>query len=192
MRRRRRRTEAEQTPGGRGAPGAPAFPRSLVLSLVLGSILNPVNSSIIAVALIPIGVAMGASPAATTWLVSGLYLATAVGQPVVGRLVDAFGPRPLFLIGAVMTVAGGVLGALAPNLAVLVAARVVLGIGTCAGYPAAMYLVRSETERTGQAGPAGVLTVLAVATQTIAMAGLPLGGLLIDLAGWRAVFAVNV
>jgi MFS family permease len=160
--------------------------------MILGSMLNPINSSIIAEALVPIGTALGAPASETAWLVSALYLATSVGQPVVGRLVDLYGPRPLFLAGGVLVGAGGVLGVVAPNLPVLVAARVLIGLGTCAGYPAAMYLIRREGERTGEDSPAGVLTTLAVATQTVAVVGPTLGGLLIDVGGWRATFAVNV
>src|SRR3954463_4447633 len=112
--------------------------------MVLGSVLNPITSTIIAVTLVPIGAALGAPPARTAWLVSALYLATALGQPVVGRLIDIFGPRRLFLFSTSLVGVAGVLGTLAPGLGVLVAARVVLGFGTCAGYPAAMALLRSE------------------------------------------------
>jgi MFS family permease len=45
-------------------------------------------------------------------VVSALYLATAIGQPVVGRLVDLFGPRPLYLAGTGLVGAAGLLGAL--------------------------------------------------------------------------------
>lgn len=168
------------------------FDRRLLAPMMLGSILNPINSSIIAVALVPIASAFGAPPSQTAWLVSALYLATSIGQPLVGRLVDTFGPRRLFLIGAALTGIAGVLGVFAPNLGVLIAARVVLGFGTCAGYPASMYLIRSEADRTGIASPAGVLTALSVATQTIAVIGPTLGGLLIGVGGWRATFAVNI
>lgn len=81
---------------------------------------------------------------------------------------------------------------LAPNLGVLITARVLLGFGTCAGYPAAMYLVRSEADRTGRDSPAAVLTALAVTTQTVAVIGPSLGGLLIGLGGWRTTLAVNI
>ncbi|MBY8879393.1 MFS transporter [Actinacidiphila acidipaludis] len=160
--------------------------------MMLGSVLNPVNSSIISVSLVPIGAAFGAPPSSTAWLISALYLATAIGQPVVGRLIDLFGPRRLFLAGTALTGVAGIVGTLAPNLGVLVVARVLLGFGTCAGYPAAMYLIRSEAGRTGNDSPAGVLTALAVTTQTIAVIGPSLGGLLIGLGGWRATLAVNI
>ncbi|MFJ4655538.1 MFS transporter [Nocardia sp. NPDC088792] len=168
------------------------FDRRLMTPMILSSVLNPVNSSIIAVSLVPIGIAFGAPASETAWLVSALYLATAIGQPVVGRLIDIFGPRKLYLAGAALTGIAGVIGMIAPALWVLVIARIILGFGTCAGYPAAMYLIRSESERTGKDSPAGVLTALAVAGQTIVVIGPTLGGLLIHLGGWRATFAVNI
>ncbi|MEW1955586.1 MFS transporter [Terrabacter sp. NPDC080008] len=160
--------------------------------MVLGSVLNPVNSSIIAVSLIPIGRDLGAAPAQTAWLISSLYVATAIGQPVVGRLVDAFGPRVPYLVGTAMVGLAGVLGMVAPGLGWLVVARVILGIGTCSGYPASMHLIRREAERTGRDSPNGILTTLAVANQTVAVIGPTLGGLLIGIGGWRATFAVNI
>jgi MFS family permease len=168
------------------------FNRKLIAPLVSGAVLNPINSSIVSVALIPIGVAFGAPPSQTAWLISALYLATAVGQPVVGRLIDTFGPRRLFLPATALVGLAGVIGAVAPNLAVLILARVILGFGTCAGYPAAMRLIHDEADRTGKDSPTGVLTILAISTQTIAVIGPPLGGLLIGLGGWRATLAINI
>lgn len=171
---------------------AAGFDRRLIAPMVLGSVLNPVNSSILAVALVPIGLALGAPAAETAWLVSGLYLATAVGQPVTGRLIDLYGPRRLYLSSSVLVGAGGLVGLLAPNLPALVAARVLIGLGTCAGLPASMYLLRREAERTGHDSPAAILTVLSVSAQTVSVVGPSLGGLLIDVGGWRATFAVNL
>jgi MFS family permease len=169
-----------------------SFDRRLIAPMVLGAILNPVNSSMIAVSLVPIGVAFGAPPAQTAWLVSALYLATATGQPVVGKLVDLFGVRRVFLAGTALAGIAGVVGTLAPNLGTLILARVILGFGTCAGYPAAMTLIRREAERTGTDSPGGILTLLAVSSQTIAVVGPTLGGLLIGLGGWRTIFSVNI
>jgi MFS family permease len=164
------------------------FDRRLIVPLVLGAILNPVNSSMLAVALVPIAVGFRAVPAQTAWLVSGLYLATATGQPVVGRLIDRYGARTLYLAGAGLVGIAGLIGTLAPTLGVLVLSRVLLGLGTCAGYPAAMYLIR----RSGVAEPGGLLAALSVSAQTIVVIGPTVGGLLIGAAGWRALFAVNI
>jgi len=168
------------------------FDRRLLAPMMIGATLNPVNTAIIAVALTPIGLALGAPASDTVWLVASLYLATAIGQPLVGRLVDIFGVKTLFLAGGGLVAIAGAIGLVAPDIWWLVAARVILGLGTCAGYPAAMHLIRSEAERTGMRSPAGVLTALSVTTQTIAVVGPTLGGLLIAGWGWRATFAVNL
>ncbi|WP_405015294.1 MFS transporter [Kitasatospora sp. NBC_01539] len=160
--------------------------------MMLGSVLNPINSSMLAVALVPIGHAFGAPPSQTAWLVTGLYLATAVGQPVIGRLVDAYGPRPLYLTGTALVGVAGLTGVLAPNLWVLVLSRVLLGFGTSAAYPASMHLLRSESDRTGADSPAGVLAALSIANQVVAVVGPTLGGLLIGAGGWHLIFAINV
>ncbi|GAA4201353.1 MFS transporter [Microbispora amethystogenes] len=168
------------------------FDRGLIAPMILGSILNPINSSMLAVALTPIGRWFHVSPAQTAWLVTGLYLATAVGQPVIGRLVDTFGPRPLYLTGTALVGVAGLLGVLAPSLGVLVASRVLLGIGTSAAYPASMFLLRAEADRTGMRSPSGILAALSVSNQVIAVIGPALGGLLIGAGGWHLIFAVNV
>jgi MFS family permease len=160
--------------------------------MILGSVLNPLNTSLLAVALIPIGVAFGAPPSQTIWLVSALYLACAVGQPVMGRLIDAYGPRRLYLIGTALVGVGGLLGALAPHLGVLVGARVLIGFGTCAGYPASMALIKHESEHSGRTSPTSLLAALSFANQVVAVLGPTLGGLVVDGAGWRAVFTINV
>src|SRR5205823_12439895 len=108
----------------RRAESSGGFDRRLIGPMILGAVLNPINSSIIAVSLVPIGVAFGAPPARTAWLVSALYLATAIGQPVVGRLVDMYGPRRLYLAGTALVGVAGLLGSFAPSLTVLVVARV--------------------------------------------------------------------
>ncbi|GAA2042379.1 MFS transporter [Catenulispora yoronensis] len=168
------------------------FDRRLIVPMILGSILNPVNSSMLAVALIPIGRAFGAAPSQTAWLVSGLYLATAVGQPVIGRLVDAFGPRPLYLGGTALVGVAGALGVWAPTLGVLIVSRVLLGFGTSAAYPASMWLLRSEADRTGMKSPSGILAALSISNQVIAVIGPTLGGLLIAAGGWHLIFAINL
>ena len=180
--------------GGRLARGAAetGFGPRFVVATSAGSVLNPVNSSIIAVALVSIGRSFGAGAAATTWLVSALYLATAIGQPAMGRLADQLGPRRVYLVGLALVAGGGLLGWWGPSLAVLVAARVILGFGTSAAYPAAMAMVRRQAQRLRRDPPGSVLGALAIAGQATMAVGPPLGGLLIVLGGWRLTFLINI
>ena len=188
-------SSAPSVPGrGRRLPGRsePGFGPRFVIATSAGSVLNPVNSSIIAVALVSIGRSFGVGAASVTWLVSALYLATAIGQPAMGRLADQLGPRIVYLAGLALVAAGGLLGWLAPSLGVLVAARVVLGAGTSAAYPAATAMVRRQAQRLRAEPPGSVLGALAVAGQATMAVGPPLGGLLIALGGWRLTFAINL
>lgn len=168
------------------------FSARLVTPLVASAVLNPINSTLIAVALIPIGHAFGAGPERTAWLITSLYLATAVGQPVVGLFVDRFGARRVLLAGAALVMIAGIGGLLAFSLDWLIAVRVVLGIGTSAGFPAAMAVLRSRADATGQGVPSRILSLLAASGQTTMVIGPTLGGALIGLAGWPAIFAVNI
>jgi MFS family permease len=164
----------------------------LVVPLCAGAMLNPVNSTVIATALSPIGSDLGVGSAATAWLVAVMYLASAIGQPVAGRLADQFGPRRVFLAGGMLVAAAGALGALAPTFGWLVASRALVGVGTGAAYPAAIAMLREQADRLGVPTPPrtlGLLSTVSLVTLTI---GPPLGGVLVDTIGWRAVFAVNV
>ncbi|WP_186382359.1 MFS transporter [Amycolatopsis rhizosphaerae] len=174
------------------APERAGFGGRFTTATSLGSVLNPVNSSIIAIALVAIGRSFGVGADATTWLVSALYVATAVGQPTAGRLADLFGPRRIYVAGSMLVGIGGLTGFLAQSLTVLVIARVIIGLGTSAAYPAAMAMVRRQSERLGTPAPGGVLSALAIAGWTSMAVGPPLGGLLIAIGGWRATLIVNV
>ncbi|ANZ34407.1 MFS transporter [Staphylococcus carnosus] len=167
------------------------FNKKLYTPMILGSILNPINSSMLAVALVPIAHAFGVPFYQTAWLVSSLYLATSVGQPVVGKLVDIFGPRSLFLFATSLVGLASLLAIFTPSFYGLVLARFLIGIGTCAGYPSAMYLISYEGKRTGKENPSAILTLLAISNQTISVVGPTLGGLLIGVGDWKAIFIVN-
>ncbi|WP_067794587.1 MFS transporter [Actinomadura formosensis] len=171
-------------------PGPP-FGRRFSTPLILGATLNPVNSSIVATALVPIAAAMDSSVGRVALLVTVLYVASAVAQPAMGRFAELLGPRRLFLAGTLLVAAGGAVGALAANLTTLLAARVLLGVGTSAAFPTAMLMIRRRADASG--APAGsTLGALVIASQVTVLLGLPLGGLLVSLAGWRSTFWINI
>jgi predicted MFS family arabinose efflux permease len=166
-----------------------ASPRVLA-AVLLGTVLNPLNSSMIAVAVLRIQDAFGVGVLAGAWLISSFYLVAAVGQSVLGRLADQFGARRLLCIGFVMVGAAGVLGPLAPSFGWVIAARVLLAAGTSAGFPAGLALLRNAAG--GQAPPPSTLAAITIANSSTAALGPVIGGALISLAGWEMVFVVNV
>jgi MFS family permease len=161
--------------------------------LFIGSALNPVNSSLIATALVPIAHGLHVAIGQTAALVTALYLASAVAQPTAGKAAEVFGPRRVFLSGIVLVAIGGLVGGFAQTLVVLLISRVLIGLGTSCAYPTAMLLIRRRAREAGLAQPPGaVLGGLQIAGIATAALGLPLGGLLVGGLGWRAVFFVNV
>src|ERR1700742_274053 len=98
--------------------------------LYLGAALNPINSTLIATALVPIALSLGVPVGQTSILVASLYLACAISQPTAGKLSEELGPRRIFLGGIVLVMVGGLVGGVGSSLAILVVARVLIGVGT--------------------------------------------------------------
>jgi MFS family permease len=177
----------------RAAATTSAFSWRFVTPMLMGSALNPVNSSLVATALVPIAAAMHVSVGRTAVLVSALYLASSIAQPTAGKLSEVFGPRRVFLAGILTVLAGGLVGGFAQDLTTLIIARVLIGVGTSAGYPSAMLLIRRRAAAAGlHAPPGSVLGGLVIAGMVTPAIGLPAGGFLVEALGWRSTFFVNV
>lgn len=161
-----------------------------MVPIMLATMLNPLNSSLILTALVPIGNEFHAGPLQTGWLIAGLYLSSAVAQTPLGKCVDVLGARRTLLAGLAVAAIAAAMGALAPSLSWLVAARILLGFGTSAGFPAAMALLRRLGE--GAAIPTGALSLVTIATQISTSVGPALSGMMVVLFGWRSTLAVNV
>jgi MFS family permease len=169
------------------------FSWRFVAPLYLGSALNPINSTVIATALVPIAHYMHVSVGRTSILVTALYLACAIAQPTAGKLSEEFGPRRVFQLGIVLVLIGAIVGGFANDIAMLTVSRVLIGVGTSAGYPSAMLMVRRRANQAGMPAPPGnVLGGLAVAGLATVAIGPALGGLLVDSFSWRAAFFINV
>ncbi|WP_228513938.1 MFS transporter [Frondihabitans sp. VKM Ac-2883] len=154
--------------------------------------LNPINTTMIAVALAPISRDLGIGSDQAIWLVSSLYLASAIAQPTMGKLADRFGPKKIFLLGMVVVIVAGILPALVPTFGGALVSRVLIGIGTSSAYPAAMSAIRNQSDRLSIATPPLVLGGLSISSLVSAAAGPPLAGALIGAFSWHAIFLVNV
>jgi MFS family permease len=162
-----------------------------VAGLSLGTALNPLNSSMIAVALVVLRADFGLDVAAVTWVVTSFYLASAAGQPVMGRLADRFGPRRMFMLGMALVALTCALAPFAPNFALLCVARAVMALGTATAYPSAVVMVGAIAHR-ANVEPARPLGSLQMANTSAAAVGPVIGGLLVGFVGWEALFLVNV
>lgn len=177
-------------PSAEPSADRPGLPARYAASVGLGTLLQPLNSSMIAVALVAIGSAFRAGTE-TQWLVSGLYLATAISAPTAGRLADLLGARRVFLVGLGMVALVSALAPFAPSLGWLIAARVLLGIGTGAQFPSGVAMIRRIADRR-KASAVGALGLLSVFAQTSAALGPSIGGFLVGSFDWQAIFLVNL
>ena len=175
----------------RAGAGAP-FGARFVVPLLIGPVLNPVNTTMVSVALVPISAALGVGSSTVVWLVAGLYLASSIAQPTMGTLADRFGPRRIYLLGLAVVVVAGVVPLVSQTFAGVLVSRVLLGIGTSAAYPSAMTMIRDQSARAGVATPPALLSAVSIAALATTAVGPVLGGFLVGSFGWPAVFVVNV
>lgn len=168
------------------------FGFTFLAPLAMGTILNPINSTMLTTALVPIADGLHTSVAETGWLIAGLYMTSAVAQPTMGRLVDLFGARRIYLLSLGFVALAGILSFWASSLIGLVMIRILLGVGTSGAYPAAMRMFRQRADRLGLQPPRvamGFLSLSAIATMAI---GPVIGGLLTAAFGWHSIFTVNL
>jgi MFS family permease len=168
-----------------------AYPARMVWPAVIGSAVNAVSTSMIATAIVPITADLGVTPAAAVSLVTVLYVASAVVQPLAGAIADQLGARSTFISGMLVVAVAGVVGGCAGSLGGLLVARGLTGLGTSAAYPSVIVLLREREQATGVPIPSRVLGAVAIAVQVAAGIGLPLGGVMTAALGWRATFWVT-
>ena len=145
----------------------------------------------IAVALVVLQADFRLDVATVTWVVTSFYLTSAAGQPLMGKLADRFGPRRLFLLGMVLVAATCAFAPFAPNFALLCVARAFMALGTASAYPSAVVMVAALAKQANvpSTRPLGRIQM---ANTSAAAVGPVVGGLLVSLVGWEALFLINV
>ncbi len=156
----------------------------------IGFFMVLLDVSIVTVALPTIQAGLRASLADLQWVVDAYTLPFAVLLLTAGTLGDRFGRKRLFLVGLGVFTVGSALCGLAPDLGWLIAGRVLQGAGGAALAPGSLSLLASAfiepRERIQALGLWAGISGIAIA------AGSLVGGLLIQLADWPAIFLVNL
>ncbi len=163
------------------------IPFRLLFTIAAGTIFNPLNSSMISVALPSIQGDFQLSYATVSWLISSFYLASAVALPVMGKIGDQLGFRKMFLGGLLLVAVSSVAAPWAPSFIVLLLMRLFQAIGSSSIYPAGVSIINRQMP--GNRGSA--MAVIAVCASVAAALGPTLGGFLIAWGGWPAIFTGN-
>lgn len=159
------------------------------MATILGSAITMLDGTAVNVALPRLGEDLGADFADLQWVVNAYLLSLAALILVGGSLGDRFGRTRVFLIGAVWFTTASVVAGLSPNAGVLVAARVVQGIGGALLTPASLAIIQASFRPADRPKAIGLWSGL---TGVAAAVGPFLAGWIVGVASWRWVFFLNV
>jgi EmrB/QacA subfamily drug resistance transporter len=165
--------------------------RRLILAICCSSLLIvSMDATIINVALPSISAELKAPISGLQWTIDAYVVTVASFLLLAGSAADRFGRRRTFQVGLVLFVAGSLACSLAPSLGWLVGFRMVQALGGSMLTPVAMSIITNVfTEPAERARAIGVWG--GVAGLGLALGPL-VGGVLIELAGWRSIFWINV
>lgn len=164
--------------------------RRVLSATCLSYIIVILDTSIVNVALEPIASALGSGISGLQWVVNAYTLTFASLLLSGGALGDRLGAKNLYVAGLLLFGLASALCGLAVNLPVLIAGRVLQGVGAALLVPASLALINQGFPQTEMRGRA---IALWAGCGGVAMAAGPLvGGLLIQSVGWRSVFLLNV
>jgi EmrB/QacA subfamily drug resistance transporter len=179
----------EPRPAGETPAGARRCQRWTLTVVCLASALLLFNVTAPNVALPAIAADLGADFAAQQWVLSAYALVLASLLLAGGALGDRYGRRRAFLLGLAVFGLGSLGCALAPSPALLIAGRVLQGLGAAALFPSGLALIAAEFTGAARARAIGVWG--ACVSGAIALGPL-IGGLLVQVSGWRAEFVFGV
>jgi EmrB/QacA subfamily drug resistance transporter len=168
--------------------GEPAG-RWVILATVLGSGLAMLDATVVNVALPSIGADFDADLGDLQWTLNGYTLTLASFILLGGSLADRLGRRRIFVIGTIWFALASALCGLAQNVEMLVAARVLQGIGGALLTPGSLAIISASFAPADRSRAIGAWSGLG---GVAGAAGPFLGGWLIEAWSWRLVFLVNL
>ena len=187
-------TEIDSQVGGAGRPAASDGKldrRVMVVAgvVVLGAIMSILDITVVAVAQRTFQDTFDKTQAQVAWTSTAYTLALATVIPMTGWAADRFGTKRLYILALVLFTAGSALCSTATSLEMLVAFRVLQGLGGGMLMPLGMTILTRAAgpERLGR-----VMAILGVPMLLGPIFGPILGGWLIDVASWHWIFLINV
>ena len=163
--------------------------RIALVATVGASGMAALDATVVNVALPHIGADFHASVSELQWVLTGYLLALASLILLGGALGDRYGRRKVFVVGTVWFAAASLLCGAAPNIDVLVAARVLQGIGAALLTPGSLAILQASFRENDRAAAVGAWSGLGGVAGAI---GPFVGGWLVDGPGWRWAFLINV
>ena len=163
--------------------------RWVVAAMVLGSGIAMLDSTVVSIALPSIGRTFHGGVGTLQWVVTGYALTLAAFLLLGGSLGDRYGRKRIFSIGVVWFAVASALCGIAPTAGLLIAARVVQGVGGALLTPASLAILQASFRPDDRAKAIGAWSGL---SGVASAAGPLIGGYLIAVGSWRWVFYINL
>jgi EmrB/QacA subfamily drug resistance transporter len=179
--------ELSSTPAGIAYSSAAG--RWVLAVAVLGSGMVFLDGTVVNVALPTIGKDLHATTSELQWVLNGYLLTLASLILLGGSLGDRYGRRRMFALGAILFTLSSLLCALAPTAELLIAARLVQGIGGALLTPGSLAMIESSFRASDRARAIGAWSGLGGVATAL---GPLVGGYLVSAVSWRAVFLINL
>ena len=180
---------APSHPAAPADSGRLAYKWKVLISVIFGIFMAILDTTVVNVAFQTLRAEYGASLNDAQWIISVYVLSLGITTPLAGFLADRFGMKRTYLTGLTLFVTGSLLCGFAPNLAFLIVARAIQGLGGGIALPlGSAFLLRTfPPHEQGKAlGIFGIALVLAPALGPL------LGGYLVDHDLWRWIFFINI
>jgi MFS family permease len=177
---------------------APGMTKAQSLGVMLAAfatlLVAILDQTIVATTAVPIARSLQPADGAASvpWLLAGYALASTVVQPLYGKLADAFGVRAVYLATVTVFIAGSVLCGVAQSMPELIVFRALQGLGGGGLMSVTMVVIGHLAAQRGDSGASGGNAVAAVLVGVGLVCGPLLGGLIVNAAGWRWVFFINI
>lgn len=163
--------------------------RAALAATILSSSMAFIDASVVNIALPSIQRELAVSVAAMQWIVDAYLLLLGSLVLIGGALGDKLGRRTIFVVGvAIFTGASAACG-LAPNAAMLIAARAVQGVGAALLVPSSLAIIGAVFAERDRGRAIGTWAGFGAITSAI---GPVIGGWLVDALSWRAIFFINL
>ncbi|GII27925.1 MFS transporter [Planotetraspora mira] len=163
--------------------------RWVLLTTVLGSGMAMLDGTVVNVALPALARDLGTGMSGLQWTINAYTLTLAGLILLGGSLGDRYGRRKVFMIGVVWFASASALCGLAPNIEVLILARALQGIGGALLTPGSLAIIQASFAHEDRPRAVGAWSGLGGVASAI---GPLLGGWLVETAGWRWVFLLNL
>ncbi len=168
---------------------APASLAGIMACVMLGPFINILDYNVVNVSLPQMMSGLATDVLTIRWVVSSFLISTAVIMPSLGWLGRVLGNKNLYVLGLAVFTSASALCGMAPNIYILIALRVVQGLGAGVLMPMSMVLM-VENYPPDKRGMGTALWGLGASLGSVI--GLPLGGYFADAVGWQTVFYVNL